>query len=297
MNPTDFQQFTQDRARRTTNYQEMVRKYYDHVTDFYRERWNDSFHFAVFQGNEPLEEAILATERMLAEDAGLRAGMKVLDVGCGVGGPALNIAEYAGVYVTGLNIVEKQVRIARQRAAERGLSAQTEFVLGDAMNMPFDDAAYDAVYVFEAGCHMPDKQRFYQECVRVLKPGGVFFGQDWFTKNNPTPQEEADYLEPICRLHGLPQMISLTECTRYLIEAGLEVERVENAASRGNILRNWEQMDRRSAHFVRRYLPFLLPRTLRMLIDGGVSLCRAAKVGAFILGIWQGRKPLANGGA
>jgi ubiquinone/menaquinone biosynthesis C-methylase UbiE len=292
MEESQFQAIVKDPAARKANYREMVREYFERITDTYRDKWSESFHFAVFAGDEPLEEAIVATERRLADAAGLRPSMKVLDVGCGVGGPALNLAEHTGAHITGVNIVPRQLDIARRRAAERGLAERTRFVLCDAMQMDFPDDVFDAVYLFEAGCHMPDKPRFYAECARVLRPGGVFFGQDWFKKDQPTPVEAAQHVEPICRLFSVPDLISLPELVEALRGVGLAVETCQDMAQTGNILRNWELLDGHVIRAVHGLLPFLIPPTLRMLTDGGMALSKAAKAGVFVVGQWLARKPM-----
>jgi len=290
MEEAQFQAIVKDPAARKANYREMVRAYFERITDAYREKWSESFHFAIFGGDEPLEEAIVATETRLADEAQIRPGMRILDVGCGVGGPALNLAEHTGAHVTGVNLVPSQLEIARRRAAERGLTERTHFVLCDAMQMDFPDGAFDAVYLFEAGCHMPDKPRFYAECARVLKPGGAFFGQDWFKKHQPAQREEAQHVEPICRLFSVPNLISLPELSACLTHAGLSVERCQNMADAGNILRNWELLDGHVIRAVHGFLPFLIPPTLRMLTDGGMALSKAARAGVFIVGQWCARE-------
>lgn len=292
MEETQFQALIQDPAARRTNYREMVREYFERITDSYRDKWSESFHFAIFTGSEPLEEAIVNTERRLADEAGFRPGMKVLDVGCGIGGPALNIAEHAGVHVTGVNIVDRQLAIARERAFNRGLADRTRFVLCDAMNMDFADNSFDGVYLFEAGCHMPDKPSFYRECARVLKPGGCLVGQDWFEKHDPTPQEVDKFVEPICRLFSVPNMISLTDLDEQLHATGLTVSRCQNMAEHGNIFRNWELLDGHVIRALHGWLPWLIPSTLRLLTDGGMVLSKAARAGVFIIGQWCARKPV-----
>jgi sterol 24-C-methyltransferase len=292
MEDLQFQAVVKDPAARRTHYREMVTEYFERVTDTYREKWSESFHFAVFNGSEPLEEAIRNTERRLADEAQFRPGMKLLDVGCGVGGPALNLAEYSGAHVTGVNIVESQLAVARRRAAERGLSDRVRFVLGDAMRMDFADEAFDAVYLFEAGCHMPDKPRFYRECVRVLRPGGVFVGQDWFKKHHAAPEEEARHVEPICRLFSVPNLISLTDLKECLEGLGLAVRRCQSMAEQGDILRNWELVDGHVVRAVHGWLPWLIPADLRLLTDGGMALSRAARARVFVLGQWCAGKPV-----
>ena len=64
---------------------------------------------------------------------GLRDGMKVLDVGCGVGGPAREIAKFSGANITGLNNNDYQIARATRYAAKEGLSHQLNFVKGDFM--------------------------------------------------------------------------------------------------------------------------------------------------------------------
>jgi cyclopropane fatty-acyl-phospholipid synthase-like methyltransferase len=257
----------------------------------YRQAWGESFHFAIFSGAETLKEAMLATERMVAEEGGFRSGMRVLDVGCGIGGPALSIAAHSGAHVTGVNIVEQHLEIARQGARDRGLTDSTHFQFADGMDMPFADGAFDAVYVFEAGCHMPDKARFYRECARVLEPGGLFLGLDWLQKEGLTLEEEKRYSEPICKHHSVPHMITLGELRGHLLDAGLTIELLENAATRGNILRNWELLDEKTIEGIRSLAPEMMPPVLKMLTDGGIALAEAARAGAFIIGYWRARKP------
>jgi cyclopropane fatty-acyl-phospholipid synthase-like methyltransferase len=306
MNDTEFRRIAADPQARTANYERMVVAYYDRVTDTYRRAWGDSFHFALFSGAETLAEAMVATERRLADEGGFGPGMRVLDIGCGVGGPALNIAEHSGAHVTGVNVVPHQVEIARRRAAKRGLAERTHFEVADGMSMPFPDGAFDAVYIFEAGCHMPDKARFYVECARVLRPGGVFLGLEWLQRDGLTASEAAQHIEPICRCFAVPHLATLAELERYLEAAGLLVEVVEDVSASGNILRNWELVDAKNMDGVRSFVPTLvmttvkalrsiapglLPPALRILTDGGVALTEAARAGAFLIGHWRARKP------
>lgn len=269
----------------------MVPAYYQRVTDTYRKSWGESFHFAIFKGSEPLDQALLATEHWVAELGGFKPGMRILDVGCGVGGPALNIAEYSGAHVTGLNISEYQLGICRQRARDRGLAERTHFQLGDALAMPFADASFDAVYVFEVACHMPDKARFYRECARVLKPGGPFLGFEWLQRDQITREEETRWIEPICRLHSVPHLGSPTETRGWMEAAGLQVDVVESANAYGNFLKNWELLDEKTIDGIRGLPPDAVDPVLRMLTDGGIALAEAGRAGAFMIAHFKARKP------
>jgi len=78
--------------------------------------------FCRFYPGEPFYQAIARHEHYLAHMMGMKAGMKVLDVGCGVGGPAREIVRFTDANVTGLNNNDYQIDRATQYAAKAGLS-------------------------------------------------------------------------------------------------------------------------------------------------------------------------------
>src|SRR3954462_8452552 len=86
---------------RKAQYATMVNDYYDLVTDFYEYGWGQSFHFAPRHKGESFEASLARHELYLAHVLGLKPGMKVLDVGCGVGGPMRAIARFSGATVVG----------------------------------------------------------------------------------------------------------------------------------------------------------------------------------------------------
>jgi sarcosine/dimethylglycine N-methyltransferase len=110
---------------------------------------------------------------ILAGKAGLAAHHHVLDVCSGMGGPARYLALRIGCRVTGLDFTESRHRSAQRLTALVGLEHLVSFRHGNALDMPFEDASFDAVIGQEAWCHVPDKPRLIAECVRVAKPGGV----------------------------------------------------------------------------------------------------------------------------
>jgi sterol 24-C-methyltransferase len=107
--------------------------YYNLATDLYEYGWGQSFHFCRYSVGEPFYQAIARHEHYLAMKIGIQAGMKVLDVGCGVGGPAREIAKFTDAHITGLNNNDYQIERATRYAAKEGLSNQLKFVKGDFM--------------------------------------------------------------------------------------------------------------------------------------------------------------------
>uniref|UniRef100_A0A453J4X0 SAM-dependent methyltransferase Erg6/SMT-type domain-containing protein n=1 Tax=Aegilops tauschii subsp. strangulata TaxID=200361 RepID=A0A453J4X0_AEGTS len=151
--------------------------------------------------------------------------MKVLDVGCGIGGPLREIARFSSTSVTGLN--NNDYQITRGKALNRsvGLGATCDFVKADFMKMPFSDNTFDAVYAIEATCHAPDPVGCYKEIYRVLKPGQCFAVYEWcitdhYDPNNATHKRIKDEIE---LGNGLPDIRSTRQCLQAVKDAGFEV--------------------------------------------------------------------------
>ena len=105
---------------------------------------------------------------------GLRPGMRVLDLGCGVGGPLREIARFSGAHIVGVNLNGYQIQRARRQTDDVGLSHLADFLESDFMSIDLPDGSFDAVYAIEATCHAPDRVGVFSEARRLLKPGGCF---------------------------------------------------------------------------------------------------------------------------
>lgn len=114
----------------------------------------------------------LELTRRLARALDLRPGQRVLDVASGPGTTAFLLASEFGVEVDGVDLGEESVAKAAAKAAERGLADHVHFHVGDAEQLPFPDASFDAVVSECAFCTFPDKPTAAAEMARVLKPGG-----------------------------------------------------------------------------------------------------------------------------
>ena len=118
---------------------------------------------------------VLMAER-LVESAGLRAGDAVLDVATGTGNAAIAAAR-CGCVVTGVDYVDALLERGRERAAAEGLSVT--FTEGDAEQLPFADASFDAVLSCVGVMFTPDHERAAGELVRVCRPGGTIALANW----------------------------------------------------------------------------------------------------------------------
>lgn len=103
----------------------------------------------------------------------LKPGMRLLDVGCGIGGPARYFAERGGL-VTGIDLTDEFVRVAESLTRKLKLDTKAKFQQGSALAMPFSSNSFDGAYMIHVGMNMPDKAGVFREVARVLKKGGRF---------------------------------------------------------------------------------------------------------------------------
>ena len=114
----------------------------------------------------------------LAGLLGARPGLRVLDVGGGLGGPARTLAAEFGCHVTVVDLTESFVRAARVLTARLGLEDRVSHHVGDALDLRFDAGAFDVVWTQNSGMNIADKERLYQGFHRVLRPGGLLALQE-----------------------------------------------------------------------------------------------------------------------
>ncbi|MGB7305715.1 MAG: methyltransferase domain-containing protein [Burkholderiaceae bacterium] len=136
-----------------------------------------------------------ASTRALAEAAGINSQSRVLDIGCGLGGPALFLAQNYQCHVTGLDLVDVNIDGAIKRASQRGLQDRTDWYVGDATALPFAEKSFNTVWGLDAWCHVDDKTRLIAECVRVTEPGGLIAFTDWLLKADMSPAQRTAVLE------------------------------------------------------------------------------------------------------
>lgn len=216
-----------DVEARNKDYANLVNTYYDLSTLFYEWGWGSCFHFASKYACESFAESIRRHEYYLASKLGLYGkGKKIIDVGCGIGGPMRNICRFTGQDVTGLTLNQYQVDRGNELCeADDVVQGRCRSVQGDFMKMPFDAEQYDGAYAIEATCHAPDRVGVYSEIFRVLKPGAHFACYEWCMTDNYVPGNEQHerIKKQIEEGDGLPDICHTSECLRALKAAGFEV--------------------------------------------------------------------------
>lgn len=147
---------------------------YDRVTEAWQLLLGDDLHFGYFENpSTDLSVATAELTRNMARWAELRSGMKVLDVGCGIGGPALRIASEAQCAVTGISTSRVGIEIAASRARAQRLTDRTEFLERDGMANGFPKESFDCVWIMESSHLMEEKRALLSESARVLRPNAL----------------------------------------------------------------------------------------------------------------------------
>ena len=204
----------------TATLNRQIQQFYDASSGLWEQVWGEHMHHGYYgaSGNEKKDRR--QAQRDLIEEllkwAGVQQAQNILDVGCGIGGSSVYLAEKFNATATGITLSPVQAARALERAAVAGLNTRTQFQVADALNMPFADAAFDLVWSLESGEHMPDKIKFMQECYRVLKPGGTLIMVTWCHRptappSGPLTADEQKHLADIYRVYCLPYVISLPE--------------------------------------------------------------------------------------
>jgi sarcosine/dimethylglycine N-methyltransferase len=160
----------------------------------------------------------LAATVELAKLARITADMSVLDVGSGVGGPARLLAATCGCRVTGVDLSEPFVEAARYLTARTGQGGDVTFQAASALELPFGDGTFDAVFLQHVAMNIADRPRLYREIRRVLKQDGKF--------------ATFDVVSNSAELH-FPVPWARTEATSFLLTADATREAIEEAGFRG----------------------------------------------------------------
>jgi SAM-dependent methyltransferase len=129
----------------------------------------------------------------LAEKAGIRPGIRGIDLCCCTGAGMRFLVRYRGVRrMTGVDATSAVVELGRKRCAEEGLADKIDFILADVCDSKLPDACADFVWGEDAWCYVIDKPRLITEAARMVKPGGTVAFTDWVEGPKGLTQQEAE---------------------------------------------------------------------------------------------------------
>lgn len=136
----------------------------------------------------------------IVEDVQLDKG-RILDLGCGTGGAGIVLAKrFESSRVVGLDIEPSVLERARELVHASGLAERIDLELTEPGRFPFPDESFDIVYANSTTCHIDKLTAFFDEVHRVLKPGGLFLGADWYVGEQ---RESFEIWDKLLRSRGL----------------------------------------------------------------------------------------------
>lgn len=245
-----------------------VASHYDELDRFYRDIWGEHVHHGLWlRGDETQAQAVRLLAELVAREAAVTTGTRVVDIGCGYGATAQMLADELGAAVTGFTISEAQYKIAQARAAashpsrpgDESIAPNPTYVLGDWLTNTLPPASFDAGIAIESSEHM-DKPGFFTQAQRVLRPGGRLVVNAWLSAEAPTRHQVRWLIEPICREGRMPHLGTESDYRQMAAAAGFRVEKFQDVTRQ--IARTWPMI-------VRVFLWNLLrnPAYLRFILD------------------------------
>jgi tocopherol O-methyltransferase len=160
--------------------------------------------------------SLLKMNEVLAGYAPISASDRVLDAGCGYGGSAIWLAR-KGNQVTGITVVAEQVSSASRFALLHGLGERVSFAQMDFTSTIFPDASFDVVWALESLVHSDNKEGFFHEAYRLLRPGGRLVVADYTLREDPPLlMEQRASLTPWLEGWAMAGLLSAQEYTRAL---------------------------------------------------------------------------------
>ncbi len=184
--------------------------------------WGEHIHLGFYPPNKNIDfrEAKVQFVHELVSWSGLDKlprGSRVLDVGCGIGGSSRILANYYGFNVTGITISQAQVKRAKELTP---YECNCNFKVMDALDLEFEDGAFDGIWSVEAGAHMNNKTKFADQMLRTLRPGGYLALADWNSrdlKTQPPSLLERIILKQLLEQWVHPKFMSINDFRSILI--------------------------------------------------------------------------------
>jgi 27-O-demethylrifamycin SV methyltransferase len=150
-----------------------IGRHYDSITEGWRYIFGDNFHFGYFK--TPEDDLNIATNNLIDELASLGnfgPQTKILDAGCGIGAPAICLHDKFGSDITGISISKKGIDLANRRIEGGGYKDKIRFIISDMTATGFPDKSFDVIWIMESTHLIKNKALLFDECYRLLKPGG-----------------------------------------------------------------------------------------------------------------------------
>jgi tocopherol O-methyltransferase len=266
-----------------------VREHYDRLSFLYRMFWGEHLHHGYWDADETVAQAQIRLMERLAERAGVPRGAVVLDIGCGLGGSVLWLAENFDCQVTGITISPVQARMAAKKAKARGLSDRVQFQVSDANKWEPQPESVDIVWIMESSEHFENKKRFFERCAAALKPGGVLAVCAWLRRDGPMPEGEEKLVATIAEAMLSASLGSLSDYQTWIRDSGLTVTTAEDITR--HVEPTWAHCTRIGERPVVKFFVRFTGAATRRFVESFPLMKQAYAQGAMAFGLFVAKKP------
>lgn len=267
----------------------VIRTHYNVSTLFYRLLWGNHIHHGLWHADEsPKVAARQLTERMIQE-IHIPDGAAVVDIGCGMGGSSIHLAQHHQCQVTGVTISPFQRRWASLSSRWHGTSSRTQFLCHDAETVELPRETFDVAWSIECTEHLFDKPAFFQRMTNWLKPGGRVGICAWLAGDDPLTEVGRQQVYDVCEGFFCPSLGSEADYVEWLTAAGLKVERTFDWTEQ--VLRTWEICRDRVNRTAMRSVARVIDRGQLIFLDRFQTILDAYQTRAMKYGCFIAEKP------
>lgn len=201
-----------------------IEHHYNAVSAAWQIIMGSNQHYGLYKtGKESLEQASQNLIDVMLQDETLSKHNKILDVGCGTGGPAFYLHNTYQVNITGIALSAQEIAQANKANVLNHSTEHITFLQADGQDNRLPSDTFDYVLMMESALLVPDKQKLFSENFRVLKPGGAFILCDQTKKKNLSPAQMYRYgiqLEALQASFGLTKTETLESYAALMQQAG-----------------------------------------------------------------------------
>jgi tocopherol O-methyltransferase len=199
-------------SAQTSFNQSAIADHYNELDSFYRELWGEHLHHGFWIGGRDSSEiAVRRLVDIVVQKAQIKPGDEVIDIGCGYGAPARQLADEHGAKVTAITVSPVQLAYAQNLCS----GPNPRYLLADWLSADLPTRNYRAAIAIESTEHMP-RAEFFRRAFQILPVGGRLVVCAWLSRAQASSIEIQLLLQPICDEGRIPQLPTLAE----LIEAG-----------------------------------------------------------------------------
>lgn len=267
---------------------ERVRRHYDGLSFLYRVFWGEHLHHGYWTADETAQQAQVQLMEQLAQRAGIQGKSRVLDIGCGLGGSAIWLAERFDCTVTGMTISPVQAAMATKRARSRGLEGKVRFEVRDANQWMPEPDSVDVVWVMESSEHFPEKARFFERCAAALQRGGTLAVAAWLRRDGPARGGEMQLVDAVAEAMMSASLDSLSSYVAWMREGGLTVTVADDITH--NVEPTWVHCERLGRNPLVKFFVRFMDGPTQRFVNAFPLMREAYSSGAMAFGLFAAKK-------